>query len=237
MESKVCKRCQIEKLVEEFYLTTTANDSTCKVCRNTLKRQYWAKTYVSNPRAWIAPNELTCSVCRVTKPASSEFFPRRRGTGADKDRLRGTCHECYRAQAVLRDKRHNAKEGRRTKQADNRKKWRKVNRERWHFLARQSTAAHRALKKGLRVEHVRYDRILDRDGMSCYLCQALIVSMDDLEMDHVYPLAKGGEHSERNIKPTHGTCNAQKSDTILEGQGFRHPEADRVLAVIKELLV
>jgi len=50
--------------------------------------------------------------------------------------------------------------------------------------------------------------------MICHICRKK-VRLSQLHFDHVIPLAKGGEHSERNIAVSHGRCNQRKSAAVL----------------------
>lgn len=79
---------------------------------------------------------------------------------------------------------------------------------------REYARRHAALKRSAQVGKVSYDRILERDGMHCYLCDSDIPE-DVLSFDHVVPLSRGGAHSEDNIKPAHVSCNCRKRDKFL----------------------
>lgn len=68
---------------------------------------------------------------------------------------------------------------------------------------------YRARKAKAQIGQVSFDRILERDGMHCYLCDNAIED-GDLSFDHVIPLARGGAHSEDNLKPAHKSCNFRK---------------------------
>jgi 5-methylcytosine-specific restriction endonuclease McrA len=81
----------------------------------------------------------------------------------------------------------------------------------WSRLtARERASRWRASQFKCEVEKVNLVEVLERDGMTCYICDKLIESMADLEFDHVISLAKGGSHSSENIKPSHARCNWQK---------------------------
>lgn len=83
-------------------------------------------------------------------------------------------------------------------------------------LSMQETVMRRnARKKQARVGRVSYKRVLARDGNMCYLCGLPILPTDKLHFDHVIPLAKGGPHTEDNIRPTHARCNRQKGARLL----------------------
>lgn len=63
-------------------------------------------------------------------------------------------------------------------------------------------------------ESVSYAAILAEWGMVCHICTGEIESVEDLHMDHVIPLAKGGLHVADNIRPSHALCNLRKGAKI-----------------------
>jgi 5-methylcytosine-specific restriction endonuclease McrA len=65
------------------------------------------------------------------------------------------------------------------------------------------------------AEPVDYAAILAEFGMMCHLCSDAIKSRSDLDFDHVIPLARGGEHSYQNIRPSHRSCNRRKGAKLL----------------------
>ncbi len=71
---------------------------------------------------------------------------------------------------------------------------------------------------GNRIDLVNYAAILERDGMVCHICGEAIqpetAGGGKLNFDHVIPLAKGGQHSAENIRPSHFSCNRAKSDRL-----------------------
>lgn len=81
-----------------------------------------------------------------------------------------------------------------------------------------------ARKQHAIIGDVSYDRILERDGWFCYICEKNIDpyatdKQSALTFDHVKPLAGKGErkgsHTEENIKPAHHTCNCRKQTKLL----------------------
>ena len=56
-----------------------------------------------------------------------------------------------------------------------------------------------------------FKQVLDRDGMTCHICELAIPSLDDLHFDHVIPLSRGGMHTMENVKPAHASCNRKKA--------------------------
>jgi 5-methylcytosine-specific restriction endonuclease McrA len=80
-------------------------------------------------------------------------------------------------------------------------------------------AMQRAKKAGALVIE-RFDRelIFDRDEDICYLCGSKVdrdvspFSPESATVDHVTPLAKGGQHTKANARTAHLRCNSAKQD-------------------------
>lgn len=60
------------------------------------------------------------------------------------------------------------------------------------------------------IEDVELDVLIQRDLGICGICRKPIMD-DNLHIDHVKPLAAGGEHSYANTQLAHGACNMRKS--------------------------
>jgi hypothetical protein len=75
------------------------------------------------------------------------------------------------------------------------------------------------MKNGTIIGH---DRIAERDGFKCYLCEKKVdmtlprTHRLGATLDHVVPLSKGGADRENNIRLAHWLCNIRKSDLTLE---------------------
>ncbi len=88
-----------------------------------------------------------------------------------------------------------------------RKKQKSAARKRANPLLRSMHEASRRSKtRGVWVD---YRLILQRDSGVCGICGGP-VAPDDLEFDHIMPLARGGIHMESNIQVAHGICNRRK---------------------------
>ena len=79
----------------------------------------------------------------------------------------------------------------------------------------ESRGRRRASKQGAVVTKADYKAILAEFGMVCHICGLEIETIHDLHYDHVIPLSKGGEHTQRNIRPSHTVCNLRKGSRIL----------------------
>jgi 5-methylcytosine-specific restriction endonuclease McrA len=73
---------------------------------------------------------------------------------------------------------------------------------------------------GAEVDAVSRWRIHERDGWTCHICgdpvdrDAVVPDLAAPVLDHVVPLARGGSHSEANLKTAHFYCNSVKRDLV-----------------------
>lgn len=153
----------------------------------------------------------TCRDCDETKPVSE--FSRR---ASAKDGLQSYCRACVRIRNQASHKANPRTEQKRAWWAANTERtrgyaqdWNERNPQRRLDLNSQ----YRARKLDATVEDVRTDVVLAAHGRWCYLCETAIG--EDLHLDHVVPLARGGEHSYANIRPAHAHCNQSKKDQQL----------------------
>lgn len=74
----------------------------------------------------------------------------------------------------------------------------------------------------------RFD-ILERDSFTCLYCGFSVIDDDDndLEVDHVIPIALGGKCVASNVATACWNCNRGKADRSLK-------EAERILAVVSD---
>jgi 5-methylcytosine-specific restriction endonuclease McrA len=74
---------------------------------------------------------------------------------------------------------------------------------------RQRKQARRARERDQFVEQVDPHIVFERDEGICGICHCA-VDVADYHVDHVIPLARGGEHSYANVQVAHPTCNRRK---------------------------
>jgi len=96
------------------------------------------------------------------------------------------------------------------------KEWDLNNSEKRKELRRKTERKRRADKFNNGSELYTEDQVLEKYGKVCHICSNEIdLSLDrrnpmGFQVDHVLPLAKGGEDKITNVKPSHARCNQQK---------------------------
>jgi len=91
--------------------------------------------------------------------------------------------------------------------------WEKDERRRRKFERLRKATAGTARAKSARHERIPEEvRMLvwRRDGGRCVKCG----STEDLEFDHIIPIAKGGSNTEKNVQLLCAKCNREKSNHI-----------------------
>jgi 5-methylcytosine-specific restriction endonuclease McrA len=64
----------------------------------------------------------------------------------------------------------------------------------------------RQLKTEVRID---YRVVYERDQGLCQICLEPI-PFDDMTLDHIIPLSRGGEHTYENVQTAHLSCNCRK---------------------------
>lgn len=75
---------------------------------------------------------------------------------------------------------------------------------------KDSKSRRRSVEKSGKVSLIQWRGILKRYKNKCAICGL----MGEMEMDHIYPLSKGGLHCVSNIQPLCRSCNASKGAKI-----------------------
>lgn len=173
---------------------------------------------VEDPRPWVGLGAglRWCGRCKTAKPVG-DFYPNRsKPSGYDTQ-----CKSCARARRVE------------TYQADldasraKSRQWYSASRARRLADARRYRRRHpekirangsvaRARKRAALVERFDHCEIFERDGWICQICGKQVdrerawPHPQSPSLDHIVPLAKGGEHSRRNVQLAHLGCNWHK---------------------------
>ncbi|WP_416070014.1 HNH endonuclease [Streptomyces sp. ME02-6979-3A] len=85
---------------------------------------------------------------------------------------------------------------------------------------RSAASLRRALQAGSQGRAVARWQIFERDRWTCHICgdpvdrSAQVPDLAAPTLDHVTPIARGGSHTEDNLKTAHFYCNSVKRDLV-----------------------
>lgn len=190
MAEKQCTECGEIKSLENFRNQPRGKfgkRSKCKKCEYLKYKQY----YAANP-------EARRIVEKNYRQRSPEVFAR-------KDK------KYYEANK----ERHKA----------NNKAWKENNPEKYAELNRRKEHVRRARKNNNGHSPYTEAEMLNLYGTLCHLC-SLEIDMDaprkvgvegwekGLHIDHLIPISKGGPDTLENVRPAHGLCNIEKSNSL-----------------------
>lgn len=211
--TKTCRSCGVEKPIGQFPKAGNRKAGghyyrpDCLNCSNERSRTRRAQ---QRPPAQVGMFRI-CNQCNTEYPLSA--FPRFTRVSRKTDERvyyhNHTCKECLYQER--RKKRRDNPE--RHRQYDRRSYQR--NREQVIKRKMQLNARRRArMYQSGTIENIHVEVIIERDGLVCYLCQREL-DRSEVTIDHVIPLARGGEHSYENVRVACNLCNARKTDRLL----------------------
>jgi len=196
-ESKTCTKCQETKSTESFNRDKTRRDGRFPHCRACVK-EYSAKYYQKNSaqiKAKVREYQAANSDKRI------EISRRWRANNLEKNRqYQRDWMRQYRAENPLSHRRWQ-------KNPEALKQWRADNPDKV-ILQKQRRRIRELGAESYQIRAMEIARLLQR---SCIYCG----SKQDIQIDHVVPLAKGGRHSIGNLAPACKPCNVRKSAKFL----------------------
>lgn len=110
-----------------------------------------------------------------------------------------------------------------------RRKWRREQ----ALKHNRSSGRRRARNLGVSVEYYTDQDVIDKYGTDCHICNKPI-NFDaprqcgkpgweyGLQIDHLFPMSKGGADTLDNVRPAHGYCNNIKHATVDFLPKFRY---------------
>lgn len=218
MDDKLCTGCGSIKLITEFYNDKSAPDGKTRQCKTCCKQRD-KNNYKSNPQKKRDYN-------RANKERIREYRI------ANIDRYRGYVRKSARKRRAKYLEEHREERSRLRELAVERKKirnreWDKKNRDkakerkrRFYALNPDAKKAYdrtrRARINGAVVEKYKSEDIFERDGWRCQLCGKKInrklksPHLMSATIDHIVPLALGGNDTTKNVQAAHMVCNSSK---------------------------
>lgn len=113
-------------------------------------------------------------------------------------------------------------EGMREKTPEEQKAYDIKQRRKRHAIKLESSNRRRARMRDARIESVNRLGIIERDARTCYLCRRSDLQDEQIHLDHVIPLSRGGAHSEDNLRVTCADCNIKKGALTADEFLARH---------------
>jgi len=211
--TKVCTKCDQELPVEGFYMTKGKPHAWCKPCFREARREYVAR----NREKVAQTNREQYQKNREERQKyNREYNQRNREQKNAKARER-YWNDPERFRALARDwERENPEHRRATKAA-----YRAGNREKVRGHGNARSARKRAA--------VSVDVVREILGQECLACGA----RENLQIEHLIPLCRGGLHSEGNLATLCRSCNASKRElTWTEWKHSSRPRAREVFGYI-----
>lgn len=229
--TKRCRRCGTEKLLTDFHRLAESADGRqprCKACTKAVsaansdqRREYAARyrrengpkarfaqarwyrqnkeRHYANGKAWIAANK------ELAREYQRTHYWRHRDKRIANTRAWKAANS---EKDSERKKAYNAANRARIREYE--QEYRRVHPE----VGRRKDLNKRARQHAAFVEVVDRDVLYRRDNGVCGICHKRVRS-EDASVDHIVPLARGGEHSYRNTQLAHRRCNARKGATTV----------------------
>jgi len=150
---------------------------------------------------------MSCKRCQRSEPEVA-FRPKNRATCRDCERQRHRERHAANADRE-RTKQREYRQRNAPKLAAQQRAWRERNAAHFAEMRRARKAVRRARLRGARVERVYRSKVWMRDKGRCGVC-GHAADPADWHLDHVIPLAAGGDHVYENVQVTHPICNLRK---------------------------
>lgn len=207
--ARTCTGCGLEKPADSFYKNDAYAGGLYSRCVECAQRE--------TPRAVRMRENLLlrerglkrCLHCDEVKDLS-EFTPK--STPAGNPGLTAHCKECGRVKNRARFAADPTPWRENAAARYERLKETEEGREAIRRRGRIQASRRRALIREAFVEDVDPKVVFERDGGICGICDEAIEGAFDV--DHVVPLAHGGEHSYGNVRATHVKCNRQRGRSV-----------------------
>ena len=241
-EAKRCCTCKQEMPLSDFHKDKRRQDGhkgTCKQCLQLLKKQYRQENkekLAEYYRLYYQANKDKLIECHLryaqaNKDKVAEYSRRYYQKNKEKIEKTKRKYELANKEEIARKKREyeianrdrfaerRSRSRQRRDQAhkvelvERGRRWRQENPDKVREYKRNRRARKRG--NGGRVTANEWESVLDRFNGKCAKCG----SAENIHMDHVVPLAKGGRHSVDNVQPLCATCNMRKHTKTEDYRG------------------
>lgn len=223
---KKCSKCLQTKSINEFGKQSKSKDGLthhCKSCRNEHLRQYKQKK-LSEPRTCTRCNNdcgdsSHVSYCRNCQRELDKIYtskPERKAKKKasikkwrqeNKEKIKAYKKERLANPETEKIDKASANKRNRTYYQNNKQK------------CFDHTARRRARERNAYQEKVDRLKIAERDKWICHICGKK-VNRKNMSIDHLIPISQGGEHSKKNVRLAHLSCNQSRGAGRIPAQLF-----------------
>jgi 5-methylcytosine-specific restriction endonuclease McrA len=195
IEVKKCSRCHIEKPINEFYSNGKSGyyHGKCKVCEKTTNKE----RYDANPEKY-----------RTAVRESALKYP---------DRVRARYQrwdEANREQRMHYYREYNDAHREEKRQGYRLRRMNMPSERRKTYYAQHNFTRRARLVNALRTERIDKQALIERDKWTCYICGCICIP-ENITLDHVIPLSRGGTHTADNLRVACKSCNGSKGAKSL----------------------
>jgi 5-methylcytosine-specific restriction endonuclease McrA len=88
-------------------------------------------------------------------------------------------------------------------------RWARLHSSKTPEIGARSQARRRAMLAGVESERYSRHEIIVRDNQTCHVCKEF-VPLEELQIDHVVPISRGGADVKSNVAVAHKLCNLKK---------------------------
>jgi 5-methylcytosine-specific restriction endonuclease McrA len=213
METRICKKCQIEKRIESFprrsHPCKHLRENVCGMCRKrAVLRRHPEKKRVEDYRRRARAIHVTLAeylLLRKRRTIRAEWRRQNRPLKIDSIRVRKARIRCPIIQKIVDAERSRDYYRRNAEKARSKvKRWKRNN------PAKRSAQHYRERVRWADVPQdlteQQWQDILAAYGYRCAYCRR----RKPLTQDHVIPVSRGGHHTASNIVPACQSCNSSK---------------------------
>jgi len=209
---KTCNKCKTPKPMTEFNKNNQQADGltgTCKSCLSVI-RKTWDHAYNRTAKARETARRYYYSkkgqATKMSYREKYELTPEQK----EKYLIAGRTHEREGRYKARRKRYDQSAKGKAMKAALD-KRYARTEKGRFSKRKTEIKRKHQIKASDCTLTRDQWREIKEKFDHRCAYCNR---KMDRLEMDHVYPLSKGGAHTVENIVPACRTCNAKKGANL-----------------------
>jgi len=220
---KRCTRCHRELPIQNFRIKRTQCHE-CEIEYKSISRRKRGIKKMNVGKTDLLKGTRVCSKCK--KELEFSFFAK---NNKARDGINAWCKECtnewhrnyfHKSKEYREEKKKYARKRRQLEEIKEKERERSRlygSSERGKLTGLLRTQKRRMIKKRVTISQVPKEKIIDMFSHAsiCPLCKKPFNTRRKKTLDHVIPLAKGGEHTLSNFQILCSPCNTSKGDKLV----------------------